>query len=210
MDVRSIQRFLTRAALAAAFPRGERERLPRSNFRVPEREQSFAGRAHELRRRANIANGEDPRFMAPRAGGRGGAGIGVGWNFKILRDFPHPRRFQLKCGVAIVANVVVAALRLAGIKHVAGTALRADHRDRRERHGVSSMAQTELQLTGYKPISLPRLFVPLITCKLCYRKTRLQGTGYCLFPCLAGFSATCNLSAITYSLFSACQRCWED
>src|SRR5208337_4822109 len=98
-------------------------------------------------------NGEDPRFVAPRAGGRGGAGIGVRRDFKILRDFTHPRRFQLKGGVAIVANVVVTALRLARIKHVVGTALRADHRDRRERHGVSSMAQTRLQVTAYFPVA---------------------------------------------------------
>ena len=121
-------------------PRGP---LRRSNFRVSQREASFAGSAHELRRRANIADGEDPRFVAPRTGRRGCAGIGVGGNFEILRDFSHPGRFQFKGGVAIVANVVVAALRLAGIKHVAGTALRTGHRNRRERHGISSMAQRQ-------------------------------------------------------------------
>jgi hypothetical protein len=46
--------------------------------------------------------------------------------------------------------VVVATLRLAGIKYVRGTALRADHRNRRERHGDSSMAKTRLQGTVYR------------------------------------------------------------
>ena len=115
------------------------ERLGRGDFRVSEREQSLAGCAHKLCR--GTGNREDFRFVTSRAGGGRGAGVRVGWNLKIIRDFPHSRCFQLKCGVAMIANMVVAALRLAGIKHVGRAALRAGHRNRRERHGVSSMAQ---------------------------------------------------------------------
>jgi hypothetical protein len=142
-----------------APPEGTWEHLPRSDFRILQREQGFAGGAHILRWWTSIANGEDPRFVAPRTGGRGGAGIGVGRNFKVLRDFPHPRCFQLKGGVAMVANVVVAALRLARVKHIGRPALRADHRNRLERHEVSSMAKTRLPGTGYRlqHISLSRL-----------------------------------------------------
>ena len=133
-----------------AFGTLSHRRLRRSNFRVAKREQSFARRTHILRWGANAANGEDPRFVAPRAGGGGGAGIGVGWDGKVLRDFSYPRRFQLKSSVAIVANVVVAACRIAGIKHVGRTALRADHGDRSKRHGVSSMAQPDELCQGVR------------------------------------------------------------
>jgi hypothetical protein len=72
--------------------------------------------------------------MAPRARSRGRVSIRFGRYFKYFRDFTHPRRIKLKGGVAGVANVVVTALRLAGIEHIAGTAVRADHRDGKKRH----------------------------------------------------------------------------
>ena len=99
-------------------------------------------------RRAEIAHGENLGFVAPAAGGRGRAGLGLGRDCKILRDFPHPRRFQFKGGVAMVANVVVTALRLARIEHLCGATLRADDGDGREGHGVSSMAQRERLCQG--------------------------------------------------------------
>jgi len=126
-----------------AFRRFSHRRLRRGNFRIAKREQSFARSTHVLRWGANAADGEDSRFVAPCAGGCGGAGIGVGWHGKVLRGYSYPGGFQLKGSVAIVANMVVATRRIAGIMHVGGTAMRAGHGNRRKRHGVPNQVTGE-------------------------------------------------------------------
>lgn len=76
-----------------------------------------------MKGRTCIAYGEDFDFAAARTGSRGPAGIRIRGNFESIFDLAHPGSFQFKRCVAIIAHVVEATLRLAGIDDFAGAAV---------------------------------------------------------------------------------------
>jgi ribosomal protein S5 len=70
------------------------------------------------RGRCTVAKGKYFGFPAARArGGRGGR-VGIGRNLEALLQFAYFSGFKLEGGIAMVADVVEAAFRLAGIEDV--------------------------------------------------------------------------------------------
>jgi len=106
-----------------------------------ESQQGFAGGTYTSRPRSSVINCKDTRFTTARAGRRGSARVRLEQNFQTFLDFAYPGGFQLKGGVAVVANVVEAALGLAGVDYIPRRAMRALCREGRELHGVLSIAQ---------------------------------------------------------------------
>lgn len=128
--------------------------LSRSDFGVLQVQQRFASRAHKPSRFIRVGDGKDPRLMASRTRSGGGAGVGVGRCLEILRSLSQPGRFQFECRVTAVANVVVATLRLAGIKHVRGAAMRAGQGNRCQGHWATSMRQQRRWCQGERHLAL--------------------------------------------------------
>jgi len=103
-------------------------------------EQRLTGDAQVLRRRRGaVADGEDFVLPAASAGGGGRGRVGVGRNRESGLQFADASRFQFERRVAAVADVVEAALRLAGIDDVVRTALGAADCQGCERHRDSTL-----------------------------------------------------------------------
>jgi len=108
-------------------------RLPWGHIRNGQSQQRLAGDTEQLcGGRAVFHNGEEFALTAAGAGRGGATRIRVRRNNKWLRSFADPRRLQFESRVAMVAHVIEAAGRLAGINDVRGTALRAGDGDGRE------------------------------------------------------------------------------
>jgi hypothetical protein len=88
-------------------------------------EERFAGYAEILPGMRTVAQREDLALSAARAGSRRRGRIRVGWHCKILQKFPDPGGFEFKGRVALVADVVEAALGLTGVDDIVRTALGA-------------------------------------------------------------------------------------
>jgi len=126
--------------------------LCRSDLRDGEGQQSFAACADISRGFGTFDHGEDSRVVAARARSRGIARLRISGRIEILRDFAHPRRFQLKSCVAPVAHVVVTAFRFARIKDVGRAALGTSYRNGCKRHWLSAW-RNGLMLSRRRPVA---------------------------------------------------------
>ncbi len=83
-------------------------------------------------------DGEDGGLATARAWRRGARGVKLRRGVKIVFHFADFSSFQLEGRVAVVANVVVAALGLARVEHVGRAALWAGYSDGSQFHGDSA------------------------------------------------------------------------
>jgi hypothetical protein len=111
-------------------------RLSRCNFRKTQGEERLAG-GTEICRLWRVDDGKHSGFAAACARGGGIRSLGVGRHRERILQFTHLGGFEFESRIAMVADMVEAARRLAGVKDILGSALRAGNGNGRKPHRPS-------------------------------------------------------------------------
>jgi len=115
--------------------------LSRCDFGKAQREERLA-RYTEVCRLWGIHNGKHFSFATARARSGGIRSLGIGRHREWILQFTHLGGFELESRIAIVADVVETTRRLAGVKHILGSALRAGNGNWGKPHRPSEWRST--------------------------------------------------------------------